>query len=414
MLRRPYFIGRFLYPCGVCAYESEPFLKVFLFLLSQFLNVEFHLPTSLETSSPFTFKSLAYPRIFSTETCSLKISVPCDKFAVKLLEVALADFLGELLQPAGGEYTASLLVILISILLGGIALGVGHAFGLKKLSLFGKEELAQAIISSALLGALALIVAGLGTGAIAFGAKGGCAQQPDAPAIDFAACATREISDSTLNVSQLAYKASAISGFAGSLLINIGIASTQPFASLSQSSQELFRMGSNFSLLYAIGSSWESMLLLISAKALSVFFPIGLLLRSFFATRKVGAAIMAMCVSLFVFLPIFLAAFYTSFEEGNYFAAAQGALKGYNGRFSFLPQIDLEKESSLKDAINSLAQGDFASQTDILFAPMGAYLGIAFNLLVLYPVISILISLVFAKELYVALGGSLQFFWRDV
>ena len=317
------------------------------------------------------------------------------------------------MQPAGGEYTASLLVILISILLGGIALGVGHAFGLKKLSLFGKEELAQAIISSALLGALALIVASLSTGAIAFGAKGECYGQPDAPVIDFAACSMREISNSALNVSQLAYKASAISGFAGSLGINIGIASTRPFASLSQASDELFKMGSNFSLLYAIGSSWESILLLISSKALSVFFPIGLLLRSFFATRKVGAAEIALCVSLFVFLPIFLAAFYTSFEEGNYFAAAQNSLTRYNERFSFLPQIDLEKENSLKDAINSLAQGDFASQTDILFAPMGAYLGIAFNSLVLYPVISLLLSFVFARELYIALGGSLQFFWRD-
>ncbi|VVB58782.1 Uncharacterised protein [Candidatus Anstonella stagnisolia] len=333
--------------------------------------------------------------------------------SVKLIAVVFEIFWRDILQPAGGEYTASLLVILISILLGGIALGVGHAFGLKKLSLFGKEELAQAIISSALLGALALIVAGLSTGAVAFGAKGGCYGAADAPVIDFAACNMREISNSALNISQLAYKASAISGFAGSLRINIGIASTQPFASLSQSSGELFRMGSNFSLLYAIGSSWESILLLISAKALTVFFPIGLLLRSFFATRKAGAAIMGLCVSLFVFLPIFLAAFYTSFEEADYFAAAQGALRGYDERFSFLPQIDLEKENSLKSAINSLAEGDFASQTDMLFAPMSAYLGVAFDLLVLYPVISLLLSLVFARELYVALGGSLQFFWRD-
>ncbi|MBS3069637.1 hypothetical protein J4441_04705 [Candidatus Micrarchaeota archaeon] len=303
-----------------------------------------------------------------------------------------------------------MLVILISILISALALGIGHAFNIKKLWFFGTEELAQAIVSSALLGVLALIVSSLSASLVAFGAQGPC--QQDSTTIDYAICSVREQSSNALEISQLAYKASSISGFAGSLQVHLGIVSSSPFSSLSFSSEELFHTGSNFSLLYSAASSQESALSLISSKALVLFFPAGLFLRSFFATRKAGAAIMALCVSLYVFLPLLLATLLSSFSGNAHFEEARLSLSEYYARFSFLPQTDFEKEASLKDTVNSLAQGDFASQTDLLFKPLGAYLGQAFNSLVLFPAISIVICLVLARELYIGLSSPLVF-WRD-
>lgn len=303
-----------------------------------------------------------------------------------------------------------MLVILISILLSSLSLGIGYAFNIKKLWLFGMEELAQAIVSSALLGALAIIVASLSTGMVSFGSSQ-CAPA-DSPAIDNAVCIVHEQAGRTLEVSQLAYKASAISGFAGSLKIDAGIVQSAPFSSMQHSSQELFRAGSNFSLLYSLGSAQENALQVISSKALAVFFPIGLLLRSFFATRKAGAAIMALCVSLYVFFPILLSTLLASFGSQASFSAAQNGLSSYYSRFSFLPQTDFGKEASLRTAIDSLAQGDFASQTDVLFQPLGAYFGIAFNMLAVYPLACLALSFVLARELYYCLSNPLVF-WRD-
>src|SRR3989338_8625315 len=66
-------------------------------------------------------------------------------------------------------YFATLLVT-ISILLSGIAIGLGRALGYKRIENFGIEELAQSILNAAIVGAFAAIkeiVASISSDAVA-------------------------------------------------------------------------------------------------------------------------------------------------------------------------------------------------------------------------------------------------------
>lgn len=53
-----------------------------------------------------------------------------------------------------GSFDTAILAATISILLGGILFGVGLGFGLRRMRLFGAEEIGQGIISAAMAGAI--------------------------------------------------------------------------------------------------------------------------------------------------------------------------------------------------------------------------------------------------------------------
>ena len=138
----------------------------------------------------------------------------------------------------------------------------------------------------------------------------------------------------------------------------------------------------------------------IRNSALAIFLPAGLILRTFFATRKLGAAAMALAISAYVIFPLLF--LYTFTVSGTNAGAQQAitAADSFNEKFSFIPSLELDGTSAVRGTIQQMSKGDFASQVQPLFLLSARALSLANSDMFLFPLISLLISAVCALELY--------------
>jgi hypothetical protein len=229
-------------------------------------------------------------------------------------------------------YSVAVLLISIMIAVSGIVLGLGYASDEKKLKEFGRSELQQAIINGAIVGSLFMafsqdgivttITNGLtsnlqlqasctgnmasnyalcfahnylvGSGGMA-GASGNVTVggKPQTPLFYI-------VTNLLLNVGTLRAGLGALAGIS----VNLALVSLNPSYIISP------LIGMLDEILEFLGAAatgiWIQGLLLslISAAALPILLPVGIVLRTLYITRRLGGAILAIAIGLFAVLPL--------------------------------------------------------------------------------------------------------------
>lgn len=226
-----------------------------------------------------------------------------------------------------GDYgfTIAIYVISIMIAVSGISLGIGYALNEKRFKEFGKEELYQCIINGALIGGMiALFSSGgivsnmISSVTLVNGTSLNCsaviAQNPAiclsydylAGTGDYAFMGVQHQSIFSMSTSMITglFGLDAILGIIAAIKINLVIVTLSfnyVIAPIINEIQYLIKILSTIAISSLVQAS---VLVFIAIGTLSLILPVGLILRSFYPTRKLGGFLVAISIGLYVVLPL--------------------------------------------------------------------------------------------------------------
>lgn len=227
-------------------------------------------------------------------------------------------------SPFVGYYIA-ISIVSIMITIAGITLGIGYALNDRKIREFGQTELYQSIINGVIVGSLFFSFSGVGivTGTInsivqSSGSSASCAQYMSSNyAICFAYNYLVGIGAITINGTQIGSLLDSAIGLLtpvsaayvllaliGSLKFSIVIVGVSLASVVNPVLQQLNYLMS--ALTFAIiGIEVQAVLLkVVSMIAIPILLPIGIVLRTFYFTRKLGGTIIAIAIGLFTVFPL--------------------------------------------------------------------------------------------------------------
>ncbi|MDO8554765.1 MAG: hypothetical protein Q7S22_08200 [Candidatus Micrarchaeota archaeon] len=310
------------------------------------------------------------------------------------------------------------IVVTISIILSGIALGLGRSLGYRNMENFGKEELGQSIINAALLGIAATIIET--TKSISADAVKDtiCQAAISEDAIAKISCIQQSLSTALFGLIQENIKTLNIVGYYQTLSLNFGSFSIQPFINLggvSSTLQSQLLILENTLIMINLNSQFIDF---ISQNAFGLIFALGLIFRAFFATRKLGGFLIALAIGLFVFYPIFIMAFPTPYTEIQS-ATVNASLFNNNTNYALIPIVDLNGNNAIAQKLDSLAgrtsnvtnstmtMTDFSGDLTTIIGLNANAIAKTLLYSVIAPIFSLIITVVFIKELSNILGGEI-------
>jgi hypothetical protein len=314
-------------------------------------------------------------------------------------------------QAVSGSFDIAIIAATISILLGGILFGVGLGFGIRRIRLIGAEEIGQGIISAAMVGALMAfsLLLNSTTSSLVPSALPACPNipSPESSPYSYCECHLSFLESQFSRLGAALSRSAEITGFTSSLQISAGVVSAQPFFALEEASRQLSAMSSTANLASSLAFFERSLAAFVRSFALAIFLPAGLVLRCFFATRRLGAAAMALSISAYAVYPLF---FLYSFPESNAGALASDAsatVESFNSQFAALPLLELDETGAVKEKIDEMSGGEFSSSLQPQLSQSGRAVSLALLDLLLFPALSLIISGVAALELYRLLSAPL-------
>ncbi|MFH0927827.1 MAG: hypothetical protein V1822_04580 [Candidatus Micrarchaeota archaeon] len=321
-------------------------------------------------------------------------------------------------SPTSPAYSLATDLIIISLILCAIALGLARAIGSKKLWSWGVEELAQAIINAALLGSIMGLgtIAGAFTGVMQIAPIAGCSYLDSAAnsPIAYSLCSIEASQNKTWQIIDGANSQSFYLGALSSMQLSFEVVSASPFSSLSYAAKNYSDWSAQLSSLLSLLELNRQFLLFISQAAFALFLPVGLLLRMFFATRKLGGAMMAGSISFFIVYPLLYAAFLSGpllgetpiFETA--YTQAYSDLNELSATLNFMPTIDWGKEPDMVQLLASLEGKNLLEQASLPYKSVSAFEGAVSMQAILYPLICLALTLICAKELSGLLGSQFR------
>ncbi len=318
------------------------------------------------------------------------------------------------------------IVVTISIILSGIALGLGRSLGYRNVENLGKEELGQSIINAALLGVAATIIET--TKSISADAVKDtvCQAAVSQDAIAKISCLQQNLSTALFGLIQENVKTLNIVGYYQTLSLNFGTFSIQPFINLggvSTALQSQLLMLENILIIINLNSQFIDF---ISQNAFGLIFALGLIFRAFFATRKLGGFLIALSIGLFVFYPVFIMAFPIPYAEVQNATITASSFNN-NIDYALVPIIDLNSNDAIARKLDELAgrssvnatnqtnetsvatmtKPDLSGDLTVIIGSNANAIAKAILYSVVAPIFSLIITIVFIKELSNILGGEI-------
>ncbi len=322
-------------------------------------------------------------------------------------------------------------VITIMIAIGGIAIGLGFALNNKKLKEFGQEELFQSIINGAMVGGFVLLFLPNGiitntVNAITL-SNSTSLSCSNSMSQNYAICFAYDYlsgSGYTLNgayhQSILTQTTGLMIGFLGlntilgviaGLSLNLAIVSI----SFSYAANPIINQIQYFVkalTTVSIGALVQSSLLIfISASAVSVILPVGLILRTFYPTRKTGGFLIAVAIGIYVILPMsyvmnanILSSYSANADNSTITQLSGSASNVKNQILSSNAKTPTSVISSISNTLLSIGSG-FSSITNSIIGII-AYLIISAFIL---PSFSMILTVISIKELSTLLGSEVSF-----
>lgn len=328
-----------------------------------------------------------------------------------------------------GEFVGveiAVVVVTASIILAGILIGVGRAFAFKRLEYFGIEELIQSIINAAIIGGFAAIIALVNTVASSVVAETCGAGDAVAQLI----CTIGNVNTAIFAMFQELARLTELLGYYQSLALDFSAFTVQPFANLSGLSGVFITQMLSLQFLLILLDLNAQVLQFIAQNALLLLFPVGLVLRTLFATRKVGGFLIALALGLYILFPVFVLVFPDPSEDLQNATAAMSAFNNQS-MYATVPVVDLNDNYAIAgklDMMSGRCFGDGLANTSACANITANYTGAApdfsgeltvitqrnstaISRVTLYsvfaPLFSLLITIVFVKEVGTLLGSEI-------
>ncbi|HSB46901.1 MAG TPA: hypothetical protein VLD37_02720 [Candidatus Bilamarchaeum sp.] len=244
----------------------------------------------------------------------------------------------------------AVIVVTASIVLAGLFIGLGRASGYKRLEVFGIEELVQSIINAAIIGSFAAIVELVG----AVSASVVTSTCSAGSVITQLTCSLSLASDTSFSLFQEIVKILNIVGFYQGLSLDFGSFSIAPLSNLAAVSSILSAQLLALNGIIILIELNRQIATFIGQNALGLLFPVGLVMRTLFATRKIGGFLIGLAIGLYVFYPTFILIFPNPQNETN--LTAQYAANFSNDSFyATLPVIDLNDNYAIAGKLDLLS-----------------------------------------------------------
>ncbi len=226
-------------------------------------------------------------------------------------------------MPVEQGFTIAIYVIGIMIASGGILLGLGYAINEKRFKDFGKNEIWQAVVNSALVGFVFLSVspAGFITPIINSASGNNITMNcPGSVAQNVAICLAynymigngytlsgvyhNSILSSATEFLVGLYSLNGILGAIAAVKINLAVLtiSFNPIISPVMAEIQYIIKMLNAVIIGAVVQG--ALILFISASAMTVIFPTGIVLRTFYPTRRLGGFFIALAIGLYAVYPL--------------------------------------------------------------------------------------------------------------
>ncbi|MFH1393821.1 MAG: hypothetical protein ABII71_05695 [Candidatus Micrarchaeota archaeon] len=353
----------------------------------------------------------------------------------------LEDFSAAGGADGGGAFNVAIYIIISMTVIVGIAYLISRAMNNRKLEDWSKNEFMQVLISAAIVGALFLLM-NPGTGIIITLFNGLVAgshvtiinggETVTATGCD-AATGIYDSSALCFATNYLTILEGLIFGIIGSLFslvvivdlfakfsIDLIILEISPFAGLSSVVQVINTMLQSLIFLGIIVGVEKALMHFIGMTALNVFLPIGVVLRSFFGTRRIGGALMALAVGLYIVFPLTIAL--NAISVGQ---IAQEEVEIIDGfiveleNLSFFNSEHFESTSDFADSESWLAylgayktamseEGRFMDMLRLVPQHMINVISALVVQIVFLPVLSIMLTLISIKELANIFGSEVN------
>jgi len=290
-------------------------------------------------------------------------------------------------------------VVAIMIILSGIAIGVGKAVGSKRLELFGVEELAQAMLNAAIIGVFAAIVATI--------------TQVSAD-IDFLTCGAglpeelqcqmAGVENATFSLMAESEKTALTLGYYESLLLYFGSFDIQILKGL-QPMRETLGEGIKMLNLNSTFAAMNSQLAnFIAQTMLAVFLPLGIIFRSFFATRKIGGFLIGASIGFYLLFPYFVLIVPSPLPVIDNVVASFKAVNE-NANYAIMPIAELNDNNRVAEKLYMLGTGDFIGSLILAMKGLADANGALLLYTIVGPAIALAATIVFMLAITEMLGA---------
>lgn len=319
--------------------------------------------------------------------------------------------------PGKTPYDVAVAVVIISIMFAGIAMGIGRAFQNRKIEYWGRDELLQAFINGAIVGGLIGLIAILNTtvnSLVPVGPSLVCPGLDPTSAIGFAQCYLSDLGTKIFALSGVLIAANVIVGFITNLGISF-IVTVTPFAGLAPIGSILgMIIESLFVFLLAVQAQ-SSLLTFISGAALTTFLPVGLILRCFFPTRKLGGALIAMAIGMYVVFPLTFVLDYQSVAAMNvHIQDSQTSLDKFKTDFSYVLGLSLGDVGAAQTLVNTLVGGGIYDVINGLVKTLTIVQADLFIQVIILPILGLIITVISIRELAGIFGSEIGLGGFDV
>lgn len=308
-----------------------------------------------------------------------------------------------------GDFTIAGAVAGLTITLSGIIIGLGIALGSKKLLNRGKEELIQGILSAALVGLFMSLITSTDTVALSL-------LPPVEGATGSVSYLTTLFSHTLTTVDTVTAKlveCSHILHYIASIKVNLNVVEVKPFNSLDNLGSLLDGQVKIFNGIRMLTSAEILFLEFVETTTLTVFLPVGLALRAFFMTRKIGGALLAIGLGFYLVYPLVMltgTSFVTiddaSTEELN--DNIDDFINDYKDVALF---PDLNNEGAVIDMVNAISEGGskgyIVERTYQLINDVSSFAADLIFFLVILPLLSLVITVYSIYELSRVFGGEI-------
>lgn len=318
------------------------------------------------------------------------------------------------LEAGSPGFTLATDLIVISILLSGLAIGLGRALGSRRLWAWGAEELAQALINAALLGVLVAGVAGMNAsleGALPPG-SGACVQAMPEPRdplpLALSRCRVEEAAGVAQNASAALLQSSYRLGWLASAQVDLDGLSATPYRALDRPSMAYADWAQRLAGTQAALAAQAGFLRQVSSGAFGLLLPLGFLLRLLPFTRRLGGALIAGAIGAYVAYPLAYAALTWGWDLPAAGAALGERLEALDGVLALVPQADWSRPGALASRILELSGRDLAARAADPYAPAAALMGELELAAMAYPLVALALAALCAWELSGALGGEFR------
>ncbi|NYZ77313.1 hypothetical protein H0O02_03280 [Candidatus Micrarchaeota archaeon] len=314
-------------------------------------------------------------------------------------------------------------VVTASIVLAGILIGVGRAFSYKRIENFGIEEFIQSIINAAIIGAFAAIIGLINTVSSSV-VEETCGT---GTVIEQLSCVMSGTSTALFSLFQETVKLSNTIGYYQSLNLDFTFFSVQPFANLSAFSLIFSMQLLVLQFLIVFVELNVQVLSFIGQNALLLLFPIGLVFRTFFATRRLGGFLIGLAIGAYLLYPSFIMIFPDpQADVGN----ATANVTAFNDKsfYATMPIVDLNDNNAIAAKLDIMSgrcfgstspacanatiglreeDVDFSGDLTVVTQKNSVAISKVLLYLVVAPLFSLIITIIFVKEITRVLGSEI-------